>query len=50
MFVSVPSVLAASGAQFKVTAVTSRTPAPIIARLAGAFSKAMRSDLVRVPQ
>jgi tripartite-type tricarboxylate transporter receptor subunit TctC len=80
MFVSVPSVLAASGAQFKVLAVTSRTrfpatpdvptlieagvpdfeasiwtgieapartPAPIVARLAEAFSEAMRTDLVR---
>jgi tripartite-type tricarboxylate transporter receptor subunit TctC len=80
MPVSVPSVLAASGAQFKVLAVTSRTrfpatpdvptlieagvpdfeasiwtgieapartPAPIVARLAEAFSEAMRTDLVR---
>jgi tripartite-type tricarboxylate transporter receptor subunit TctC len=80
MFVSVPSVLAASGAQFKVLGVTSRerfaaipqvptliesgvadfeasiwtglsapagTPAAVVARLAEAFSEAMRSELVR---
>ncbi len=80
MFVSVPSVLAASGAGLKVLAVTSRerfpatadvptmieggvagfeasiwtglsapagTPPRIVARLAEAFSEAMRSDLVR---
>jgi tripartite-type tricarboxylate transporter receptor subunit TctC len=80
MFVSVPSVLAASGAQFKVLGVTSRerfpatpqvptlieagvpgfeasiwtglsapagTPAPILARLAEAFSEALRTELVR---
>ena len=80
MFVSVPSVLAVAGDQFKVLAVTSRarfpatpdiptlieagvpdfeasiwtgieaparTPAPIVARLAGAFRDAMATDLVR---
>ncbi len=80
MFVSVPSVLAASGGQFKLLAVTSRerfdivpdvptliesgvpdfeasiwtglsapanTPTPIVARLAEAFSGALRSEAVR---
>ncbi|WP_376097384.1 Bug family tripartite tricarboxylate transporter substrate binding protein [Roseomonas sp. CCTCC AB2023176] len=80
MFVSVPSVLSANGAQFKVLGVTSRarfpatpevptlieggvpdfeasiwtglsapagTPPAVVARVAAAFSEALRSDLVR---